>query len=234
MLKTHEKFHSENGKRLVLIVDDEAVNREILNILLKDTYETIQAGDGETALQYIRQHQDVLSLILLDLLMPGMNGLDVLRILKNDQDMKDVPVIVLTADQDAEVASLQLCASDFIPKPYPSQEVILARVERSIELYEDRDIIHSTERDTLTGLYNRDYFYRYAEQYDQHHPNADMDAIVIDVQHFRMINERYGKEYGDDILRRIGEKVREMVRESGGIVSRREADTFLVYCPHRE
>ena len=234
MLKTHENFHSENGKRRVLIIDDETVNREILNILLKDTYETLQAGDGETALQVIRQHQDVLSLILLDLLMPGMNGLDVLRILKNDQELKDIPVIVLTADQEAEVTSLQLGATDFIPKPYPRQEVILARVERAIELYEDRDIIHSTERDSLTGLYNREYFYRYAEQYDQHHPNGDMDAVVIDIQHFRMINERYGKEYGDEILRRIGEKVRDMVRESGGIVSRREADTFLVYCPHRE
>ena len=162
MLKTHENFHSENGKRRVLIIDDETVNREILNILLKDTYETLQAGDGETALQVIRQHQDVLSLILLDLLMPGMNGLDVLRILKNDQELKDIPVIVLTADQEAEVTSLQLGATDFIPKPYPRQEVILARVERAIELYEDRDIIHSTERDSLTGLYNREYFYRYA------------------------------------------------------------------------
>ncbi|MBQ9060218.1 MAG: EAL domain-containing protein, partial [Firmicutes bacterium] len=234
MLKTHEKFHSKDGKRLVLIVDDETINRELLNMSLKDNYEPLQAGDGETALRLVRKHQDMLSLILLDLLMPGMNGLDVLRILKNDQDLKDIPVIVLTADQEAEVASLQLGAADFIPKPYPSQEVILARVERAIELFEDRDIIHSTERDNLTGLYNREYFYRYAEQYDQHHPDADMDAVVIDVQHFRMVNERYGKDYGDDILRRIGEKVREMVRESGGIVSRREADTFLVYCPHRE
>ena len=234
MLKTHEKFHSENGKRLVLIVDDEAINRELLNLSLKDTYETVQLGDGKTALEFIREHQEMLSLIFLDLLMPGINGLDVLRTLKNDQELKDIPVIVMTTDREAEVASLQLGAADFIPKPYPSQEVILARVERSIELSEDRDIIHSTERDNLTGLYNREYFYRYAEQYDQHHPDADMDAIVIDVQHFRMINERYGKDYGDEVLRRIGEKVREMVRESGGIVSRRDADTFLVYCPHRE
>ncbi|MDO4400896.1 MAG: EAL domain-containing protein [Coriobacteriia bacterium] len=234
MLKAHEKFHSANGKRLVLIVDDEAINRELLGIVLKDNYETVFAADGEEALQVIRENSETLSLILLDLLMPGMHGLDLLKILKNDQQLKDIPIIVLTSDQEAEVTSLQLGAADFIPKPYPKPEVILTRAARSIELSEDRDIIMSTERDALTGLYNREYFYRYAEQFDQHHRGTDMDAIVVDVRHFRMINERYGKAYGDEVLRRIGEKLREMVRDSGGIVCRREADTFLVYCPHRE
>ena len=234
MLKTHEKFYSENGKRLILIVDDEAINRELLNLVLQDEYETIFAADGESALEIIREKSEVLSLILLDLLMPGMHGLDLIKILKNDQNLKNIPIIVMTADQEAEVTSLQLGASDFIPKPYPTKEVILTRVVRSIELSEDRDIITSTERDHLTGLYNREYFYRYAEQFDQHHKDMDMDAIVVDVYHFHMINERYGKAYGDEVLHRIGEKVREMVRESGGIVCRREADTFLVYCPHRD
>lgn len=234
MLKTHEKFHSLNGKRLVLIVDDEEINRELLNIVLQEEYETLLATDGESALQLIRERADTLSLILLDLLMPGMHGMEVLRTLKNDQDLKNIPVIVLTADQEAEVSSLQLGAADFISKPYPKKEVILTRVARSIELSEDTDIIQSTERDKLTGLYNREYFYRYAQQFDQHHKDLDMDAIVIDIHHFRMINERYGKAYGDEVLRRISEKVREMVRDSGGIVCRQEADTFLVYCPHRE
>ena len=181
MLKTHEKFYSENGKRLVLIVDDEAINRELLNLVLQDEYETIFAADGESALEIIREKSEVLSLILLDLLMPGMHGLDLIKILKNDQNLKNIPIIVMTADQEAEVASLQLGASDFIPKPYPTKEVILTRVVRSIELSEDRDIITSTERDQLTGLYNREYFYRYAEQFDQHHKDMDMDAIVVDV-----------------------------------------------------
>ena len=234
MLKTHEKFHSANGKRLVLIVDDEMINRELLGLVLREDYETMFAQSGEEALGLIKEHREMLSLVLLDLLMPGMHGLDLLRILKNDQMLKDIPVIVLTADQEAEVSSLQLGAADFIPKPYPKPEVILARVVRAIELSEDRDIIQSTERDELTGLYNREYFYRYAEQFDQHHRGMDMDAIVVDVHHFRMIVERYGKAYGDQVLRRIGERVREMVRDNGGIVCRREADTFLVYCPHRE
>ena len=91
--------------------------------------------------------------------------------------------------------------------------MVLARVLRTIELSEDREIIQSTERDELTGLYNREYFYRYAEQFDQHHKELEMDAIVVDINHFHMINERYGKAYGDEVLRRIGEQLREMVRD---------------------
>lgn len=234
MLKSHDKFHSSNGKRLVLVVDDELINREMLGAILQDEYEVIYAADGQEALTRIREHKDTLSLVLLDLMMPVMSGMEVLRRIKDDPDIRQIPVIVLTADQDAEIESLSLGAIDFIPKPYPQVGVIQARVLRTIELSEDRQIILSTERDPLTGLYNREYFYRYAEQFDHHHKDLDMDAIVLDVNHFHMINERYGKAYGDDVLRRVGEKVRDMVRDSGGIVCRREGDTFLVYCPHRE
>ena len=232
MFKSHEKFHSVNGKRLVLVVDDEAINREMLGFMLADDYDVIYAADGIEALNTVRENREILSIVLLDLMMPGMNGIELLTRLKQDPDVSNIPVIVMTSDQDAEVESLSLGAIDFIPKPYPKSDVVRARVLRTIELSEDRQIISSTERDPLTGLYNRDYFYRYAEQYDVYHKTTEMDAIVIDVNHFRMINERFGTAYGDEVLRRIGEKVREIVSESGGIVCRRSADTFMVYCPH--
>ena len=72
--------------------------------------------------------------------------------------------------------SLQLGAIDFVPKPYPAVDVVLARVLRIIELSEDREIIQSTERDELTGLLNKEFFYRYAAQFDQHHPETETDA----------------------------------------------------------
>ena len=231
MLNSHTKFHSANGKRLVMVVDDEQVNRELMSFILQDSFEVLCASDGEQALSLALENRDQLSLIMLDLMMPGIHGLDLLTQLKEDMELKDIPVIVMTSEKQAEVDSLQMGAADFVTKPF-RPEVIQARVQRVIELSEDRDIIQSTERDALTGLYNREYFYRYAEQFDQHHKDLVMDALVIDVNHFRMINERYGKAYGDEVLRRIGERVREMVRDTGGIVSRLERDTFLVYCPH--
>ena len=234
MLKSHEKFHSANGKRMILVADDEIINREILGEILRNDYDVIFAEDGRETLEKVRDNKDMLSLVILDILMPGMSGLEVLRSLKEDEELSNIPVIVATSEKKTEVESLQLGATDFIPKPYPEVDVILARVLRTIELFEDRDIIQSTERDVLTGLYNKEYFYRYAEQFDQHHKNMDMDAVVVDINHFRMINERYGKSYGDDVLCRIGDQVRDIVKDSGGIVCRMEADTFLVYCPHRE
>ncbi len=231
-MKEHLKFHSRNGKRLVLIVDDELINREILGELLKNDYELLTAGDGAEALRLATERRETLSLMLLDLNMPGMSGLELLRRMKEDEGLRRIPVIVLTADQEAEVESLSLGASDFIPKPYPRAGVIHARIRRAIELSEDRQILSSTERDPLTGLYNREFFYRYAEQFDQHHKDLEMDAVIVDVNHFHMLNERFGAAYGDEVLRRVGEKLRETVQDTGGIVCRREADTFMVYCPH--
>ena len=221
-------------KHLVLIVDDEAVNREMLQLILAEEYDTLTAVDGESALAIIRENSPRLSLILLDLLMPGMHGLEVLRILREEPELRHIPVIVLTADREAEVKSLRAGAVDFLPKPYPDPEVILVRIRRTIELNEDRELIESTERDPLTGLLNRDYFYQYAEQFDQHRPDREMDAMVLDICHFRMMNERYGRPFCDQALKRIGENLRAAVRGEGGIVSRRSGDTFLVYCPHRE
>ena len=234
MLKSHEKFHSANGKRQILIVDDELVNRELLGYYLQEEYEELFAENGLQALDLLRENRETLSLVLLDLLMPGMNGLELLQVKKEDPLLQQIPVIVVTSDQETEIESLSLGASDFISKPYPPIGVIQARVRRTIELSEDRQIINSTERDPLTGLYNREYFYRYAEQFDHYHKDLEMDAIIIDINHFHMINDRYGTQYGDQILRSIGEKVRNLVGVDGGIVCRRAADTFMVYCPHGE
>ena len=233
MLKSHEKFHSINGKRLILVVDDEEVNQELLGFILQNDYEVLNAYNGTQALEIIRENEDRLSLILLDLLMPEMSGMELLAILKDDEQLKNIPVIVMTSDQKSEVECLNMGAMDFISKPYPQPSVILARIVRSIELNEDRQIINTTERDPLTGLYNREYFYRYAEQYDTYHKDTEMDAIVIDINHFHLINERYGKIFGDELLRRISIKLREILSACNGIVCRREADTFLIHCPHR-
>ena len=226
-------LYAGDRKRQVLIVEDEFVNRELLNAYLENDYELLFAETGAEALETIRAHSETLSLVLLDLILPDINGLDILRRIKQDADLTRIPIIVLTSDTESEVESLNTGASDFISKPYPRHEVIMARTRRSIELSENRDLIRWTERDHLTGLFNRDYFYRYAEQYDLFHAEEPTDALVLDISHFHMINERFGKAYGDEILRRIGAELLRMARLYGGIVCRREADIFQVYCPHR-
>jgi diguanylate cyclase (GGDEF)-like protein len=232
MLKSHEKyFSSTGGKRQILVVDDEQINREILGFMLQDEYDVLYASDGEEALEMIRSHVHTLSLVLLDLMMPKLDGFHLMDILRSDDELKHIPYIVLTSEKSAEVNSLKNGASDFIAKPFDQPEVIQARIQRTIELAEDKDIIQSTERDPLTSLFNREFFYRYVEQYDLHHPDADMDALSLDINHFHMINELYGWDFGDEVLSNIGNKVRELMAERGGIAGRIDADMFLVYFP---
>lgn len=123
--------------------------------------------------------------------------------MKEDSLLNRLPVIVMTADSEAEVESLTLGAIDFIPKPYPQQKVILARILRTIELSEDRDILRWTERDHVTGLYNKEFFYRYAAQLDVYHKDDPTDAILLNINHFRTLNDRYGKCYGDVVLQQV-------------------------------
>ncbi len=222
------------GKRHILVADDEYINREMLENILSEEYVVLKAEDGEMAYEMIKQNRNTLSLILLDLMMPKMSGLDLLALLSEEPDLKSIPVIVLTSDQDSEVTSLKKGAYDFIPKPYPQPDVIKARISRSIELAEDRQIISATERDELTGLYTIEYFYRYVNQFDKYYPNADRDAICFDVNHFHVLNERFGMEKGDEILKRIAERLEEVFPDTGSFICRKSADTFLVYCAHRE
>ena len=226
-------LYAGDRRRLVLIVEDEYVNREMLNAYLENDYEVLFAETGTEALEIIHARSETLSLVLLDLILPDINGMEILRRIKQDADLTRIPIIVLTSDVESEVESLNTGASDFISKPYPRPEVIMARIRRCIELSENRDLIRWTERDHMTGLFNREYFYRYAEQYDLFHTEEPTDALVLDISHFHMINERFGKAYGDELLRRIGAELLRMARLYGGIVCRREADTFQVYCPHR-
>ena len=223
-----------NIKRHILIVEDELVNQMILGNMLGESYEILYASDGNEALEQVKKHKDKLAMVLLDLQMPQMSGMEVLNVMKEEKELSSVPVIVMTADQSAEVDCLKIGAIDFIPKPYPSPEIIQARVNRCIELSEKRNIIQSTERDGLTNLLNHDYFLRYVRMYDQHYHTLPMDAVVLDVNHFHLLNERYGKQYGDSVLARIGKRVRQISREIGGVCCRHRADTFFIYCPHRD
>ena len=221
-------------RKTVLIAEDVEINRMLLGTILEEEYDVRYASDGAETLKILREEKDRISLLLLDLMMPEVDGIEVLRTMKSDPALRNIPVIVLTGDQEAEVECLHLGAMDFIPKPYPGAEIIQARVSKCIELSETRDLIQSTERDTLTKLFNIDYFVRYVERFDRYFAEMPMDAIVININHFQTINERFGKQYGDDVLRRLADKIRATARETGGVCCRQGADVFLLYCPHRE
>ncbi|MBR4514193.1 MAG: EAL domain-containing protein [Lachnospiraceae bacterium] len=226
-----ERYQKQIKKR-VLIVEDEYINREMLGFMLNREYEVLYAENGKEALDTLRNTEDI-SAVLLDLMMPVMNGFEFLDISQGDSTLKRIPVIVMTADETAEVKSLNLGAADFISKPYDAPEVILARIKRIIELAEDKLIINATERDELTGLYTRKFFQEYAAQLDHYYPDWKMDAVSLDIDNFHLINELYGKSFGDKVLVRIADLLRESLSTMvDGYACRYDRDMFYMYCTH--
>ena len=229
-----EAKHEQDFRRTILVVDDEPVNLRLLGNILKDEYDIAYAETGDEALLEIKNQKDFLSLVLLDLHMPCGNGYMVLDEIKNNEELMNIPVIVLTADNSAEVESLRRGAIDFLNKPYNRPEVIRARVRRAIELSIDRNIIDATGKDKLTGLLTKDYFFQYAHEYDKFHPEQEVDAVVVNINKFHLINELYGRNYGDKVLCTIADGVRSFARGCGGVACRDNADCFYIYIEHQE
>lgn len=221
-------------KRRILIVDDEEINREILGNILQETYDVSYAGDGKMAMEMLGEKKSDFSLILLDLMMPVMDGFEVLGLLQKDETLKHIPVIVMTSEKSAEVKSIKLGAYDFITKPYDMPEVILARCERIIELNEDKNIIRAAEKDELTGLYTREFFFEYIRRFEHIASVQKMDSVVLNIDHFHMINEMYGREVGDKVLCSTANTLTEMFGNEAFIASRTDADSFYLYMDHRE
>ena len=223
---------NETEKRTILIVEDEFINREILKNILADEYLLLEADDGKKALSLVSEHRDDISLVLLDLNIPEISGLDVLKQMEADPELNEIPVIVMTGDKKEEVECLDIGASDFISKPYPEVGIILARIHRVIELYEDRKIINYAERDTLTKLFTKPFFYEYAIEFDAHHKDKEMDAIVIGIKSFHIIKERFGPEFSDNLLLQFALRLKKIMAEVNGMVCHLEEDSFIVYCAH--
>ena len=219
--------------QLVLVVDDQEINRDVLGMILEDDYEIIYASNGQEALELIQSNRERLSVVLLDLLMPVMDGFEVLGRMRADENLKQIPVIVLTAEKNAELKALQMGAADFITKPFDMHEVILARVGRIIELSEGRQLISAAEHDQLTMLYSKNFFFEYANRIHQYHPEWHMDAVVMNIERFHSVNELSGREFGDNVLRLLGNEIRAFLGETEGIASRFEADRFDIYCLHQ-
>ena len=222
-----------NRKRKVLVVDDEIVNRQLLGFILETHYEVLYAENGQVALDIVSRERESISVILLDLRMPVMDGLTLLNILKADSELSAIPVIVLTSETKYEVDSLKMGAIDFIKKPYDLPEIILARVQRIIELTEDKRIIGIAEHDD-TGLYTKNFFLEYMRQIDQFKGEKSMDTIALDIDHFHLINEIYGREFGDLVLVKIGERIKGLLEEHSGIGCHWDVDQFYIYCEHLE
>lgn len=245
-------FHelAETSSPTILVADDEPVNRALLQRRLeREGYRVLTARNGSEAVRQVKEvHPD---LVIMDVMMPEMDGMDACRLLKESEATRDIPIIFLSARDETEIKvnGLSLGADDYISKPFEAEELI-ARVHVAIRLKRERDQLRidaeeaslraelAQERamtDQLTGLLNRyglqhTLMREYAEARRYHRP---LSCALIDLDNFKTINDTYGHTVGDLALQQLAVILREAVRRSD-TVFRYGGEEFLVLLPETD
>lgn len=219
-----------NTAHRILIVDDEPTNIHMLAEALKGDYEVRFATDAARALEIAAGLP--LDLVLLDVVMPGVDGFEVLRRLKSDSATRNVPVIFVTAmhEIDDEQLGFSLGAVDYITKPVrPS--IVRARVRTHIELKRQRDLLERYAFiDGLTGIANRRRFDDVLQSRwnaAQRH-GTPLALMLLDVDHFKLFNDTYGHGPGDDCLRRVAGALAQTFSRGDDLVARYGGEEFAV------
>lgn len=225
-----------NTEFTLLIFDDEKQNRLLLTELFGTTYKIIQAKNGVQALEKARQHRP--DLILLDVLMPEMDGMDVLRELKRDDATRLIPVIFITALDSAtdEENGLNLGAVDYISKPF-HPPIVRVRVRNQLQLVHQRRLLEQlASLDGLTGIPNRRQFDAtlLKEWHRCQRNQQPLSLIVADVDFFKKYNDALGHAAGDRVLQEVAATLRQAARRPGDLVARYGGEEFVLLLPETD
>ena len=229
-----ETIEEKKPKRVVLVVEDNDLNRDLLCLILEDDFEVLQAENGLVGLNQLEEHYRDLALILLDVYMPVCDGFEFLRRKNADSRYESIPVIVTTASEllEDERTCLELGANDFIVKPYDRQ-VIANRINNLIHLRESASIVNLLTRDRVSGLCSKEYFYRLVDEAFAANPDAEFDMICSDIENFRELNDRYGEANCDNLLHNLADRLTDALP---GLVAagRIGGDTFGFLLEHQQ
>ncbi|MEG0020089.1 MAG: EAL domain-containing protein, partial [Oscillospiraceae bacterium] len=223
-----------SNRRNILVVDDNFVNRQILCKILSGDYNILQAENGEQALALLKTGGVEISAIVLDIAMPIMDGYTFLEKQQGDAKLQPIPVIVTTQSdgEEAEVKALSMGAYDFLTKPY-KPSIIKHRLANTIKLRETASFINTVEHDSLTGVYSKEFFYKKAEEIILASPENSFDIVCVDIERFKLINDLFGIEEGDKLLRHLATSV-QLWANNEGMVGRIGPDTFVALMAHKK
>jgi two-component system cell cycle response regulator len=234
----------------ILVADDEPVNRALIQRRLeREGYRVLTAKNGSEAVE--RARAALPDLVILDVMMPEMDGMDACRLIKEDERTRDIPIIFLSARDETEmkVSGLGLGADDYISKPFEAEELI-ARINVRIRLKRERDQLRTSaeeasqraelaqERamtDALTGRLNR-YGLQHIlarEQSEARRYNRPLSCLLIDLDNFKTVNDTHGHATGDLALQQVASILAEAVRGSD-TVFRYGGEEFLVLLPETD
>ncbi len=217
----------------ILVVDDEPANIELIAALFEDVHEVLFAMNGEKALELAAVAQP--DLILLDVMLPGMDGFAVCSRLKADPLTKNIPIIFVTGrgDTATETRGLELGAMDYITKPI-NPPVVKMRVRNQIELKQARDqLARLATTDGLTGLANRRRLDEVLTMEHARHVRSEVElgVIMLDIDHFKLFNDTYGHVRGDDCLRAVAGVLKKTLHRATDLAARYGGEEFVCILP---
>lgn len=229
---------ADNSAGKVLLVDDSAQVRAVIRDTLKDVFPVfVEADDGLTAIKAFVEERP--GFIITDIEMPSINGYRFISTIRNMDDGRDVPIVMLSGNKDSlkkKLTGFNLGASDFLIKPFEREE-LLARVKSLLrmrhlmdELKEKNALLEKLAvTDDLTGLPNRRHFFETVREQlalGLRH-NLKLACMLMDIDHFKAINDTWGHVAGDDVLRKIGALLASCKRE-GEILARFGGEEFII------
>lgn len=221
-------------RQTILVIDDEKANLKILSELFKSKVNIILAKNGTQGIEKITKFKP--DLILLDIIMPGMSGFDVITQLKSNEETSAIPVIFITGLTDVvdESKGLALGACDYIQKPF-HLDIVRARVNLHLKLAEQRmQLKLLANLDSLTGIPNRRKFY---EMFDLEwrksvRDKTPLSQVMIDIDYFKQYNDQHGHAAGDEALKIVAQVISKQLRRPCDFVARYGGEEFAVLLPN--
>lgn len=221
----------EFKKPTILVVDDMTTTLLLLHDLLKDTYEVKIAKSGTKALEILESPNDI-DLILLDIEMPDMNGYDVCKRIKNNETIKNIPIIFITGrtSQEDEEYGLNLGAIDYITKPF-NKAIVKLRIKNYLNLKIKNDMLEKLSMyDGLTNIRNRRFFDETFEKTfsEIKRDKKSLAVLMIDIDFFKPYNDNYGHGQGDETLRKVAKALEKTIKRASDFVARYGGEEFVI------
>ena len=221
----------EFKKPTILVVDDMTTTLLLLHDLLKDTYEVKIAKSGTKALEILESPNDI-DLILLDIEMPDINGYDVCKRIKNNETIKNIPIIFITGrtSQEDEEYGLNLGAIDYITKPF-NKAIVKLRIKNYLNLKIKNDMLEKLSMyDGLTNIRNRRYFDETFEKTfnEIKRDKKSLAVLMIDIDFFKPYNDNYGHGQGDETLRKVAKALEKTIKRASDFVARYGGEEFVI------